>query len=398
MLQPAEYLGFRRLALVTLTVALLAGGTVPVAATVSSAVAVQSPPVAVEGLFTGSPPDVTAQTWVLFDATFDRVLAEQEPDQRRAMASTTKMMTALVAVERASPFERVTISEEAPEVGEAEIDLVAGEVWTVEQLLHAMLLESANDAALAVAEHVGGTVEGFVKLMNEKAIELALEDTSFANPHGLDDENHFSSAADLLTLSRAMMAVDELAAIVGTREASMPPTADGEERTAQTTNHLLYDYPGANGVKTGFTDDAGWTLAASAERDGRQLYVVVMGSATVEGRFADATALLDYGFAEFGVVEVIIAGVDYARRRLPDAADAEAVATETVSIFANRDDAEQIELTPAFEGDAAVVIATIGDEELARVPLEASTGPRLPELADAFAWASNYWDWLFGND
>lgn len=178
----------------------------------------------------------------------------------------------------------------------------------------------------------------------------------------------------------------------------MPPTADGEERTAQTTNHLLYDYPGANGVKTGFTDDAGWTLAASAERDGRQLYVVVMGSATVEDRFADATALLDYGFAEFGVVEVIIAGVDYARRRLPDAADAEAVATETVSIFANRDDAEQIELTPAFEGDAAVVIATIGDEELARVPLETSTGPRLPELADAFAWASNYWDWLFGND
>jgi D-alanyl-D-alanine carboxypeptidase len=120
---------------------------------------------------------------------------------------------------------------------------------------------------------------------------------------------------------------------------------------------------------------------------------------TVDRRFADAAALLDYGFSEFGVVEVIVAGVDYARRRLPDETNAEeASATETVSLFANRDNAELIVLTPAFDGDGAVVIASIGEDELARVPLETTATPRLPELSEAFAWASNYWDWLFGND
>jgi len=388
-----------RLAFLTLAVVLVFGGVFPAAAGAAPVVApvFQLPPVPVEGLFTGSPPEVTARTWILYDATFGRVLAEQDADERRAMASTTKMMTALLAVGSGSRSDRVMISEVAPEIGEAEIDLVAGEVWTVEELLYAMLLESANDAALAVAEHVGGTVEGFVKLMNDEAVRLGLDNTSFANPHGLDDENHFSSARDLLTLAQAMMAVEELATIAGTREAPLPPTPEGEERIARNVNRLLYDYQGANGVKTGFTDDAGWTLVASAERDGRLLYAVVMGSASVGDRFADAALLLDYGFSEFGVVEVIVAGVDYARRRLPDDAK-DAVATETFSIFANREDVDLIKLTPAFNGNEAVVIATIGDEELARIPLEVSSAPPLPELTDAFAWASKYWDWMFGND
>ncbi len=397
MLRRARSSVLPRLALVVLTLTFLGGVVAPVGATVVPTGAVQLPPVPVDGLFTGSPPDVTAQTWILYDATYDRVLAEKDADQRRAMASTTKMMTALLVVDNGSRFDRVTISETAPEVGEAEIDLVAGEVWTVQQLLNAMLLGSANDAALAVAEHVGGTVERFVDSMNERAEQLGMDNTRFANPHGLDEPNHFSSARDLLTLARATMAVEELAAIVAMREATLPPTVDGTERTVRTTNRLLYEYQGANGVKTGYTDDAGWTLAASAERDGRTLYAIVMGSPTVDRRFADAAALLDYGFSEFGVVEVIVAGVDYARRRLPDASEAEAAATETVSLFANREDAELIELTPAFEGDGAVVIASIGGEELARVPLETAAAPGLPDLAEAFSWASNYWDWLFGN-
>jgi D-alanyl-D-alanine carboxypeptidase (penicillin-binding protein 5/6) len=398
MLRPAQHPTLRRLVLLAVTVALLGGVVAPVGVSAAPPVAVQLPPVPVEGLFTGSPPDVAAQTWILYDATYDRVLAEKDADQRRAMASTTKMMTALVVHEHATPFELVTISEEAPAVGEAEIDLVPGEVWTVEQLLYAMLLESANDAALAVAEHVGGTVEGFVELMNEKAVALGLENTRFANPHGLDAENHFSSARDLVTLAEAMMAVDELAMIAGTREAVMPPTPEGEERVARTVNRLLYDYPGAIGVKTGYTNDAGWSLVASAERDGRVLYATVMGSPTLDARFADAAALLDYGFGAFGLVEVIVAGVDYARRRLPDDTEEDAAATESLSVFANRDDAELIELTPAFDGEQAMVIASIGEEELARVPLETAAATNLPELVDAFAWASKYWDWLFGND
>jgi D-alanyl-D-alanine carboxypeptidase len=219
----------------------------------------------------------------------------------------------------------------------------------------------------------------------------------FANPHGLDEEDHFSSARDLLTLAQAMMSVDKLADMAGTRRVALPPTPEGDERAAENTNRLLYDYQGANGVKTGFTDDAGWTLVASAERDGRLLYVVVMGAPTVGDRFADAAALLDYGFGQFGVVEVIVAGVDYARRRLPNEVEP-AAATETFSVFANRDDADQIVLTPAFADSGAVVIAAIGDQELVRMPLETTLGAELPELGDAFAWASRYWDWMFGNE
>lgn len=387
----------RRLILVAVTLALF-GNVAPAAAVPGSAPVefAQLPPLPVEGLFAGSPPEVTAQTWILYDATFDQVLGEQDADERRAMASTTKMMTALLVAREASPFERVVISETAPLAGEAEVDLEAGEIWTVGELLNAMLLESANDAALAAAEHVGGTVDGFVKMMNDEAALLGLNDTSFANPHGLDEDGHYSSARDLLALAQAMMAVEELAALAGSREIPLPDTPDGEERSARTTNRLLYEYQGANGVKTGYTDDAGWTLVASAERDDRLLYVVVMGSPTVDDRFADAAALLDYGFGEFGLVEVIVAGVDYARRRLPGEAE-EVVAARSFSIFSNRVDAEQIELTPTFTGGEAAVVASIDGEELGRVPLEVSSSSDLPDLGGAFAWASRYWDWLFGN-
>lgn len=355
------------------------------------------PPAAAEGLFRGSPPDVSARTWILYDATYDRVLAEKNPDERRAMASTTKIMTALVAADRSTPLERVTVSEEAAGIGEAEIGLVADEVLPMRVLVEAMLIRSANDAAMAVAEHVGGTVEGFVKLMNDNAAELGLENTRFSNPHGLDAPDHYSSARDLLTMARALMADEELAAIVSARVAVLPPDPEGNERIARTTNQLLYDYAGANGVKTGFTDDAGWTLVASAERDGRMLYAVVMDSIDARERFSDAASLLDYGFGEFGVVEVIVAGVTYARRRLPEETE-EAAAADSYSVFANRDDAESIVLAPRFGDRGAEVVAILNGVELATVPLEAQEPRPLPGLKQAFAWASRYWDWIFGNE
>jgi D-alanyl-D-alanine carboxypeptidase len=398
MRRPGRRFPARTLLLAAVIVSLFVGGA-PAAAVpgAPSGELAQLPPLPVEGLFTGSPPEVTAQTWILYDATFDQILGEQGADEQRPMASTTKMMTALLVARETSPFESVVISETAPQAGEAEVDLQEGEIWTVGELQNAILLESANDAALALAEHVGGTVDGFVKLMNDEAALLGLSDTSFANPHGLDEEGHYSSARDLLALARTLMAVDELATIVGSREIPLPDTPEGEERIARNTNRLLFEYPGANGVKTGYTDDAGWTLVASAERDDRLLYVVVMGAPTVDDRFADAAALLDYGFGEFGVVEIIVAGVDYARRRLPGEAE-EVVATESFSIFSNREDAEQIELTPTFTGDTAVVVASIAGEELGRVPLEIAPKAALPDLGGAVAWASRYWDWLFGNE
>ncbi len=138
-------------------------------------------------------------------------------------------------------------------------------------------------------------------------------------------------------------------------------------------------------------------MVASAERDGRWLYVVVMDSAGVAERFADASALLDYGFGEFGVVEVIVAGVTYARRRLPEETE-EATATDSYSVFANRQDADTIILVPRFSDGGAEVVATLNGEELATVQLEAPEPRPLPGLREAFAWASRYWDWVFGNE
>ncbi|MGH9168206.1 MAG: D-alanyl-D-alanine carboxypeptidase family protein, partial [Acidimicrobiia bacterium] len=202
-------------------------------------------------------PEVSASSWILYDQGFDRELGSLNPHERRAIASTTKMMTALVVLERASLGELVTVSEEAAGVGEAEIGLVAGEVLTVGDLLVALLIDSANDAAVALAEHVGGSEEGFVALMNETARRLGLADTHFANPHGLDDPGHYSTARDLLAIALAGMENPTFADLVGTRRAPFPSTPDGGEREALTTNTLLRSYPGTFGVKTGFTDEAG---------------------------------------------------------------------------------------------------------------------------------------------
>ncbi|GIU93001.1 MAG: hypothetical protein KatS3mg011_1907 [Acidimicrobiia bacterium] len=246
-------------------------------------------------------PSVTAQAWILYDDTFDLVLAEEEADQRRPMASTTKIMTALVALRHSEPGELVAVSRTAADVGESEIGLVAGERLPMAQLLSAMLVRSANDAAMAVAEHIGGTVDGFVEMMNSTAQELGLTNTHFANPHGLDAPDHYSSARDLLRLTLAAMDDPRFAQAVSSVRVRLPDSPSGAPRVAETTNRLLRDYPGAIGVKTGFTSRAGLVLVAAAERDGRRLYAVVMGSTD---HFGDATALLDHGFSAYPLLSL----------------------------------------------------------------------------------------------
>jgi D-alanyl-D-alanine carboxypeptidase len=154
------------------------------------------------------------------------------------------MMTALVVADLAGFDEQVTISVTAPEAGEAEVGLVAGEVFTVGELLSVMLVRSANDAALALAEYVGGSVEGFTDLMNQKAAEMGMRNSHFANPHGLDVEGHYTSAADELTMARAILANPQLAAMVRLTQISFPPAPDGTQRGGIATNRLLDRYPG----------------------------------------------------------------------------------------------------------------------------------------------------------
>ncbi len=329
------------------------------------------------------PPEVTATSWILYDATYDITLASREADAERPMASTTKIMTALVALERNDPDELVTVSRRAAAVGEAEIGLVPGEQFLLRTLLTTMLVRSANDAAVAVAEHVGGDVETFVDLMNAKASELGLEHTHFANPHGLDARGHYSSARDLLTMARTAMQNPEFARAVRTRRVALRPAPDGTERVAESTNRLLVSYPGAIGVKTGFTGGAGLVLVAAAERDGRRLYAVVMGSEGPGAHFADASALLDYGFEQLGLVPTLMAG------RLPVShADGELMAEAAFEALAHTGSVDALRLA---QTSPTVAEASPGRTAVAR------RGEPPVDLAQALAWVARYWKWLLGD-
>ncbi len=342
----------------------------------------------VEGVPVPTPPQVTAKSYILYDDTYGVVLASLEPDTQRAPASTTKIMTALVALEAQGPDRVVTVTADAAAVGESEIGLVAGEQFTLERLIEAMMVKSANDAAVAVAEAVGGTIEGFAARMNRLASDLGLTNSNFANPHGLDDPQQYSSAADLLTLARAAMEWPEFAAIVQETEVRFPPTPDGTERVAEGTNRLLVEYQGAIGVKTGFTNRAGLVLVAAAERNDRRLYAVVMGSEGVGGHFADASALLDYGFDEYGLVSLVTAGRSYGVIRSGDETE-DLVATEAVDSLLPLESADLV--SPSLGVETGEPVIDAGDAIVAVVPVELDP---LPDVESAWAWFVRYLDWF----
>ena len=237
-------------------------------------------------------PEITAAAWLLFDADTGVTIAEHNAHEARPMASVTKIMTSLVVVENAALDETVRVSARAEAVGEAEIGLFVGELWTVADLLAAVMIRSGNDAAMALAEHVGGTVEGFADMMNAKAETLGLEDSHFVNPHGLDAPEHYTTATDLRIMAQEAMRHPYLARMMRTTEVALKPNPKGVARVARTTNRLLGVYPGVIGVKTGFTSKAGRVLVSAQVHNGRTLIAVVMGSAN---HFADSRELLNYG-------------------------------------------------------------------------------------------------------
>jgi D-alanyl-D-alanine carboxypeptidase (penicillin-binding protein 5/6) len=274
-------------------------------------IAAVAPPIPIERIPPIPAPEVTAPGWILYDETNDLVLASRDAETPRPMASTTKMMTGLLALESGRMDEVVTVSQRAADVGESEIGLVAGERVPMEALVKALLIRSGNDAAMAVAEHLAGSVEGFVAQMNARAAELGMTSTSFANPHGLDAEGHFSSPRDLLTLGLAAMQSQEFADIVATERYELGNAPDGTARIAETTITLLHTYRGTFGVKTGFTFQAGLVFVGGAERDGRRLWAVVMGSEGSGAHFADAVQLLDHGFEDHTIVDTIARGIPF---------------------------------------------------------------------------------------
>ena len=247
-----------------------------------------------------APPDVSAASAVVMDGDTGRVLYEKDGKARRLIASTTKLMTALVALESGHDLEEeVAIAPQWTGVEGSSIYLRPGEEITLEALLYGLLLRSGNDAALAVAGHCGGTVENFVRRMNDKARALGMEDTSFANPNGLDDPAHYSSARDMAILARACLDNEALAKIASTKSVTLGC------RTFTNHNKLLWRYEGCLGLKTGYTKKAGRTLVSAAERDGVTLICVTLNAPS---DWADHTALLDWCFARYQSRELSRAG------------------------------------------------------------------------------------------
>ena len=224
------------------------------------------------------------------DADSGRVLYERNADRKMLIASTTKILTALVAIEEGDLHDSVKVSREAAYTEGSAMYLTEGETLTLETLLYGVLLCSGNDAAVAVAQHVGGSVKGFVALMNEKAQELGMEHSSFANPNGLDDEQHYSTARDMAKLARAALENETLMRIASTRSV----TIGG--RTMTNHNKLLHYVDGCLGLKTGYTKAAGRTLVSCVERNGQRLVAVTLQDGN---DWADHAALYDYGFSTY---------------------------------------------------------------------------------------------------
>ena len=213
----------------------------------------------------------SAGSAILMEAESGRVLYEQDADRPRLIASVTKLMTALVALESGHPLEeKVVIREEDTRTEGSSLYLRPGEELRLETLLYGLLLQSGNDAALAVARHCGGTVENFVAQMNLRAARLGMEHSRFANPSGLNAEGHCSTARDLALLARACLKNETLAAIAATRSVTL------EGRSFVNHNKLLWRYEGCVGLKTGYTEKAGRTLVSAAEREGMTLIAVTL--------------------------------------------------------------------------------------------------------------------------
>jgi D-alanyl-D-alanine carboxypeptidase (penicillin-binding protein 5/6) len=257
------------------------------------------------------PSQVGAQSWILYDTLTDRVLSSRAEDERRWIASTTKIMTALLAIEQGDFNDRAVVTQTAAETIGQSLGLMTGETISLGALVKAALIFSANDAAAAIADHLGGSEEGFAALMNQRAEELGMANTHFVNPHGVDKPGHYSTARDLLTLARVAMDNPEFADIVRSRGVVLPDAPDGTRRVARATNWMLGRYEGTIGIKTGSTPLSGLTFVGSAEREGRRLYVVILGAGGNRGQFAAAQALFDYGFERLGIYATVLQGTPY---------------------------------------------------------------------------------------
>ena len=332
-------------------------------------------------------PELKAKSAILIDAETGQVLYEKDPDVRLAPASVTKVMTMLLAMEAAdtgkvSYDDMVVTSTAASEIGGSQIWLMEGEEMKFEDMLKAVAIVSANDAAFALSEHIAGTEPDFVRLMNEKAKELDMKNTHFQNSDGLPASDHYSSARDIAIMSRELITkhpkILEWTSTWTDWLQRLHPRAKQKESFLRNTNELVIKYPGADGLKTGMTNEAGFCLSATAKKNDTRLIGVVMALSSNDERLDDTIKLLNYGFREFdrvvlaahgesvgsvripnGRQEMVVAGVDKDYTVLVDKGKMDLITTEFVP-----DERK----APISKGDrVGQVIVSLDNKEIARV-------------------------------
>jgi D-alanyl-D-alanine carboxypeptidase (penicillin-binding protein 5/6) len=336
-------------------------------------------------------PQVTARSYVVADGRSGEILLSRDAHMRVPIASITKLMTVLIALERARPSDVVTAAPYSAGVGESLIRLRVGEQLTVRELIEASLIQSANDAAWALAAHIGhGDVSRFVGLMNRRAQQLGLRDTHFVRPDGLDVPGHVSSARDVTELARIAMRKPLVRELVDEKTA----TIEGGRRL-HTWNDLLYTFPGLVGVKTGHTNGAGWSEVAAARAPGVTVYATLLGGPSRAARNADLTELLQWGLGRFRLVPLVRSGQVYARADLPygkgrvDLVAPKRVlyATELDRRFVERVVAPAAVGLPVKEGERLGEIRVYeGSRIVARSPLVASRSVSKPGPLGRAGW------------
>ena len=242
-------------------------------------------------------PKTNSRRYIVYDRISKSMIIGKNEDVKSAMASTTKIMTTIVILEKADLNEKVTVSAKAGGTGGSRLGLKRGDKASVRDLLYGLMLRSGNDAAVALAEHVGGSVKGFAELMNEKAIELGLTNTHFVTPHGLDDANHYTTALELAKLTDYAMDNETFAKIVGTKSTTI--YINNQSRQINNTNELLGVLNGVVGVKTGFTNNAGRCLVTETKRNDMDIITIVLGADTKKDRTKDSVNLIEYTFSKY---------------------------------------------------------------------------------------------------
>ncbi|MGI6201391.1 MAG: D-alanyl-D-alanine carboxypeptidase family protein [Christensenellales bacterium] len=336
-------------------------------------------------------PAVGAQGAAVADAQTGRILISHNGRTQLPMASTTKVMTALVALERCDLADEVAIPDACVGVEGSSIYLQKGDTYRLETLLYGLMLRSGNDAAESIACHVGGSVEGFVALMNAKAQELGCMDTHFANPHGLPAEGHYTTAEDLAVIAAAAMRNETFRKIVSTKSITL------EGRAFVNKNKLLYDMEDCNGVKTGFTKQAGRCLVSGASRDGVQVVAVVLNSPDM---YNTSRSLLEQGLGEVTNTEVVKTGQPYGIARVENGnpGAVAAVAADDLSLPLREGEWERLELealippsqAPLTRGQSVgQLIVRLDGVELGQVRLISDRDAPVEEN-------SGFWGWLRG--